>query len=505
MKLSQITKFDCPLCGETLGPWQRGVTFHARKHDLTLEQFWQLVHNKPAGVCLCSESCQKPTKFVSWETGYRNHVNGHYDVDERSANTAQRLLTNHWARGKTKETDERLRSSGQKTSRSLRDGFSSGKITHWAKGKTKHTHPKLLEGAEKRRGNTCHILSLDIVHERLNRVCEDRFTYDLPNDHSRNLRKENIQITCSRCSQSIEISLYNLLRKQKQNCLNCDVFSSSFEEDIGSFVESLTENVQRRHVIDDIELDVFVASSRFAVECNGLYWHSTAIQKNKNHHQNKTSFCLSNNITLMHVFEDEWRDKRQIVESMIRHRLGKSSHSVMARKCSIVELSSKDRQLFFNTSHIDGDVKAIKAYALKHNGMIVACMSVRKPFSKTHKKIEVARFACALNTNVVGALSKLSKHVFSQFPQGMISYSDTRLGHDGTSYVSSGWKKLSETGNRFWWTDTVARFDRTRYKATNSMSEKDVAAKNRVFKVWGCRNVVLTYEQQTIVEVQEQK
>jgi hypothetical protein len=83
------------------------------------------------------------------------------------------------------------------------------------------------------------------------------------------------------------------------------------------------------------ELDVSVPDAKFAIDFNGLYWHSELVQKNKSQHNVKSRIALKHGIRLFHVFEDEWRDKRDIVKSMVMHRLSMSPTRIFARKCSI--------------------------------------------------------------------------------------------------------------------------------------------------------------------------
>ena len=79
---------------------------------------------------------------------------------------------------------------------------------------------------------------------------------------------------------------------------------------------------------------------------------AVAIQQNKNYHNEKTESCKNNGITLLHIFHDEWRDKRQIVESMIINKLHLSK-KIGARKCSISKISLSDsKDLRYPSDHL---------------------------------------------------------------------------------------------------------------------------------------------------------
>lgn len=53
-----------------------------------------------------------------------------------------------WNKGKTKDTDERLKKSGEKISQSLKEGFATGEIKSWNEGLTKETDERLVHIGE---------------------------------------------------------------------------------------------------------------------------------------------------------------------------------------------------------------------------------------------------------------------------------------------------------------------------------------------------------------------
>jgi hypothetical protein len=206
-------------------------------------------------------------------------------------------------------------------------------------------------------------------------------------------------------------------------------------------------------------------------------------------------------VSLIHIFEDEWRDKRAIAESVIKAKLNMCPQKIGARKCQIVKMTPDERRRFFEENHMDGDVKSEVAWGLKFDGSFVYGLSIRRPFHKKHKdSLEVARCCPALLTSVPGGLSRLmseaKKYCKSEGAKSIITYVDTRLGGSGRGYELAGFKKLGETIPRWWWTDMTSRFNRFKYRADSSrgMSEADVAAEAGVVKIWGCENSVYSLE-----------
>ena len=72
------------------------------------------------------------------------------------------------------------------------------------------------------------------------------------------------------------------------------------------------------------ELDIYVPSLKLAVEFDGLYWHNE-LKKPDVYHLRKTEDCAACGIRLLHVFEDEWNYKMDIVKSRISGIIGKNT------------------------------------------------------------------------------------------------------------------------------------------------------------------------------------
>ena len=84
-------------------------------------------------------------------------------------------------------------------------------------------------------------------------------------------------------------------------------------------------NTNNRNVISPNEIDIFLSYYKLAIEYDGLYWHSSSVV-GENYNHNKTLKCLEKGIKLIHIFEDEWKLKTNIVKSILTHRLGKTKN-----------------------------------------------------------------------------------------------------------------------------------------------------------------------------------
>lgn len=127
-------------------------------------------------------------------------------------------------------------------------------------------------------------------------------------------------------------------------CSKCSNNGISKEEtELKDFLNSLDIKIieNDRMILEGKELDIFIPSHNIAIEYNGLYWHSEQYI-DKNYHLNKTEACEAKGIQLIHIFEDEWLYKQDIVKSRLKNILGLTQNKIWARKCEIKIVDTKD-------------------------------------------------------------------------------------------------------------------------------------------------------------------
>lgn len=100
--------------------------------------------------------------------------------------------------------------------------------------------------------------------------------------------------------------------------------SSNEEKELLSFIKTLTNEKileNKKSIIKDnnhkYELDIYIPSLRLAFEFNGDFWHSS-INIPKNYHQNKTKLCYENKIQLIHIYEFQWNESKELIKQRLR-------------------------------------------------------------------------------------------------------------------------------------------------------------------------------------------
>lgn len=270
------------------------------------------------------------------------------------------------------------------------------------------------------------------------------------------------------CGETFEIVkglLYNRLKTDSIICLNCnpiDIKSSSFEIEIGIFLDSLNINFEKRNrsILDGLELDYFLPEYNLAIECNGLYWHNELF-KSKKYHINKTIKCRSKSIDLLHIWEDDWKYKKDIIKSIIKNKLNITDDKIWSRKCIIRDVSTNEYRKFLEENHIQGYSSSTYNIGLYYNDELVSLMTFGWRRTNNKREYELIRFCNKINYSVIGSASKLFKYFLNNNNNNnnefISSYSDISL-FTGGIYDILGFKMvgLSEP-NYFWIVDGIKR------------------------------------------------
>lgn len=234
---------------------------------------------------------------------------------------------------------------------------------------------------------------------------------------------------------------------------------SAGENQVYSFICSLVDPAlvirrDRKTFSNRWELDILIPSKNLAIEYHGIYWHSlsaaeNAIPENRSKHQRKHLDCAEKGIKLIQIFEDEWRDKRSILESMLTNALGLST-KVGARKAEIREITTADAAAFFSENHLAGSARADIAYGAFLQDKLVCAMSFGKPrFSKNHDW-EIIRFASSKGLNLVGAGQRLLNAFSGKHTGTILTYADLRIGNGGV-YNKMGFTQTGITRPGYRW------------------------------------------------------
>lgn len=291
-----------------------------------------------------------------------------------------------------------------------------------------------------------------------------------------------------------------LFNMQKKNGVQ---FISKGEKEIKEWLESL--NLKVEHYITGnglskksprIEIDLYIPDLKIGIEYNGVYFHSMNGKKEgiitRGYHYQKSKIAKSLGIDLIHIWEDQWLNQKDLIKSILKARLGKVSKKdkIYARQCIIKEISTEEYKDFCIKNHIQGYLPAVVKLGLFYEGKLVQICSFGKMYNmgkaaELNSQYEwVWKRGCiASNNAVIGGTSKLFAYFVKKYnPETVLCYADWNL-FNGKGYREAGFKLDGYTGpDKFYITADhhYLRINRNPY------AYKELMEKVSKRKVWLC-------------------
>ena len=336
-------------------------------------------------------------------------------------------------------------------------------------------------------------------------ILADR-SIEMLTSYADHLIADNIKFRCSKCGTEFD-SVYDSCEHQSliwcPMCHQAEGYSE-IESQIYEFVSGLigVHNVFRnvRQILSDKkELDLYIPVKNLAIEVDGIYFHRAEL-KDKNYHITKTLDCSDKGIHLLHIFDAEWMYKKEIVQSIIKSKLGIYDTVIYARKCEVKEITTSEYRLFLETNHLQGYATALIKLGLFYEDELVACIGIGQSRFKKDET-ELIRFCTKLNTSIVGGLSKLISH--SGIAE-LISYVDLRY-FDGSGYRKAGFVLENNTEPGYVYVkgrQILSRYQCQKYKLLKilgatfdpALSESENMLNNGWYKVYDCGMLKFKYK-----------
>ena len=441
------------------------------------------------GKCL---NCNNKTIFSSWYSGYRRFCcykcsNSNKEIRERTKNT-------------------NLKKYGAKYAM-----------------QNKNIELKRQNTNLKKYGSNYSIQNKDIKLKRQN-TRKEKFILkkkDLLNNLNIEILDYNentwfLKLKDNNCNHEFDINGRLLIYRHKNNhkictkCNNPDLnFSSESEQEILNFIKSIynKEIFERYKYNSKKEIDIYIPDLKIGFEFNGMIWHSE-LYKDKDYHLNKTLECEELGIQLIHIWEDDWLYKQDIIKSMISNKLGVITNKIYARKCNIKEVSKQEAKIFLEQNHIQGNNYANYNYGLYYNEELVSLLTLNKP--KIHNKsnsnnneIEIIRFCNKLNTNIIGSFSKLLNHYIKLNCNNLstiITFANRDWSKKDNIYLKNGFSFLHQTKPNYWYINNNKKQHRFSFRKDllikkgfdKDKTEHEIMLEQKIYRLYDCGS--LKYE-----------
>lgn len=311
-----------------------------------------------------------------------------------------------------------------------------------------------------------------------------------------------------KCDHIFDIN-YDLFRSrikyENNSCLVCyplKELSSIKEKEIVNWLREIGLEVleNNREIIHPKEIDIYLPDYKIAIEFNGLYYHSDKF-KEKKYHLHKTIECQNKGIQLIHIWEDDWVYRKDIIKSIILNKLNLIKNKIYARKTIVREISTVEAKKFLNKNHIQGYTNSSIKIGLFTGSELVSVMTFGSRRINAKNNYELIRFANKLNTNVIGGASKIFKYFLKRYKKNnIVSYSDISL-FSGDLYEKLGFKNDGPTSLNYYWTDLNTKYHRFNFNKKKlikmgydkKMTEEEIMKSIGYYKIWSCGQVRWIY------------
>ena len=332
--------------------------------------------------------------------------------------------------------------------------------------------------------------------KRANKIYSNEYTYD---NFVYVNNKTPSYVTCKKHGDFLVRPDNHLTGRN--GCPHCTAEQSKWEIEINEFIKSnnidIVEN-DRSILENKFEIDALCKSKNIAIEYDGLYWHSEKF-RDANYHINKSNECLKKNIKLIHIFEDEWEFKKEIVKSRLKNIFGITGNKIFARKCTIKEIDNIVSKEFLNNNHIQGNVYGKFNIGLYFNNELVSLMTFgnkRKNLGskRNNDEYELLRFCNKLDTIVVGGASKLFKYFIKKYkPEKIISYCDLRWSN-GNLYEQLGFVLNHISKPNYFYIKDRKRVNRFNFRKDilvkegfdKNKTEHEIMLERKIYRIYDC-------------------
>jgi hypothetical protein len=323
---------------------------------------------------------------------------------------------------------------------------------------------------------------------------------------------KSYKFLCLTCNQEFSFVLRDGKIPRCTHCFSPKYHTSKIENEIKDWLKQLNISIvpnkrfyykgKHHH-----ELDIYIPEKNIGIELNGIYYHSEiAGNKRQNYHLIKTNFFKEKNIQVIHIWDKEWIEKKDIVKSIILTKIGISENKIYARKCIIKEIDNATTIEFLNRTHIQGGIIASINIGLFFNNELVQVCSFSKPrFDKKQKhKYELIRFSSQLNISVIGGFSKCLKYFTQNYSTSLISYADKRFSI-GNVYLKNNFILINESSPNYFYTqDYINLYSRIKFQKhklknllefyNQELTEWENMQQNGWDRIWDCGNYVFEYK-----------
>ena len=293
---------------------------------------------------------------------------------------------------------------------------------------------------------------------------------------------------------------------QGHSCPYCSHNVSKQENEITEFLNKElnieTDNNNRKILGNGKEIDITIPSKNTAIEFNGLIWHSEQYGGNKEYyHLDKTVACNSKGIRLIHIFEDEWLYKKDIVKSKLKEILNCSPIQIKANNCEIKKISKRDCTDFLNNNSIQGKVKSSFQYGLYNKNELVSVIALKKC---GNKEFEILAYCNKMDSYIIGGEKKMLNYLIEVINPNRITICFDRRWDNGENFEKIGFKYRYSSSPKYYYVVGKHRKDWSEFTKNKLIEQgfdkdktvEEIMEERGIYKIYDCGMLIFDWKRQ---------
>jgi hypothetical protein len=231
------------------------------------------------------------------------------------------------------------------------------------------------------------------------------------------------------------------------------------------------------------EYDIYVPSKKLAIEYHGLYWHSEEFKSGVRDWKKHQS-ARSRGDRLIQIYQDEWRDKQEIIKAQLKDLLAPEKKIRIKPKFEVEFKTSPEVRSFLDAHHYLGAASGCVTIVARHREAIVGAWV----FMKRETGVVLWHRACwdrkykSWNPHEKAlslALPVLKEMGFKK----MITFSDNRF-HTGNLYEKLRFTFEKEIKPDYSYTNCTIRKSKYALRVPAGVNEVEEAAKKGWYQIW---------------------
>lgn len=241
---------------------------------------------------------------------------------------------------------------------------------------------------------------------------------------------------------------------------------SKSEIELVEWLESMNISVEISNygILTNQEIDIYLKDFKIGIEFNGVYHHSL-LYKDCDYHSNKTQKCLEKDIKLIHIYDDEWYIKKNIIKDYISKEL-KIYNTILMSECSVKIISNLDSINFFKLNSIYESI-GFKSYGIYNNEKLISCLTIKWEINNMKKIYYISNYSEMLGFKILDCFDSYIDYIMSDLNINMLYiYMDNDKQYD-LNLKRYDIKYLTKY-KKYWYLDINNKF-RTEVKSSNKI------------------------------------